>query len=168
MAVLFFLEVLLTPTHRLSFCSFCYVPFPYCWYVTLYCSGVGFLQPGPEGPLVNFTALPAGIRPSIQPDAALRSGSHTVALHRTSAGKTVHSYLLLPSLPFDLLPLPVFLKKCGEYTEQSWRAPLKDNCLSLQVIFFTVFHEHFVEDKIRQFVDLCSISNVSRNVDITF
>ncbi|KAM9851613.1 meckelin [Aulostomus maculatus] len=31
----------------------------------------------------------------------------------------------------------------------------------LQVIFFTVFHEHFVEDKIRQFVDLCSISNVS-------
>uniref|UniRef100_A0A8C2WWS3 Transmembrane protein 67 n=1 Tax=Cyclopterus lumpus TaxID=8103 RepID=A0A8C2WWS3_CYCLU len=31
----------------------------------------------------------------------------------------------------------------------------------LQVIFFTVFHEHFVEDKIRQFVDLCSISNMS-------
>eukprot|EP00064_Thunnus_orientalis_P003086 superscaffoldBa00000245_g3094 len=31
----------------------------------------------------------------------------------------------------------------------------------LQVIFFTVFHEHFVEDKIRQFVDLCSISNES-------
>ncbi|XP_051262375.1 meckelin isoform X2 [Dicentrarchus labrax] len=31
----------------------------------------------------------------------------------------------------------------------------------LQVIFFTVFHEHFVEDKIRQFVDLCSISNIS-------
>ncbi|XP_037310280.2 meckelin [Pungitius pungitius] len=31
----------------------------------------------------------------------------------------------------------------------------------LQVIFFTVFYEHFVEDKIRQFVDLCSISNVS-------
>uniref|UniRef100_A0A667XCU8 Transmembrane protein 67 n=1 Tax=Myripristis murdjan TaxID=586833 RepID=A0A667XCU8_9TELE len=31
----------------------------------------------------------------------------------------------------------------------------------LQVIFFTVFHERFVEDKIRQFVDLCSISNVS-------
>uniref|UniRef100_A0A672G4C2 Transmembrane protein 67 n=1 Tax=Salarias fasciatus TaxID=181472 RepID=A0A672G4C2_SALFA len=29
------------------------------------------------------------------------------------------------------------------------------------VIFFTVFHEHFVEDKIRQFVDLCSISNIS-------
>lgn len=31
----------------------------------------------------------------------------------------------------------------------------------LQVTFFTVIHEHFVEDKIRQFVDLCSISNVS-------
>ncbi|XP_031432529.1 meckelin isoform X1 [Clupea harengus] len=31
----------------------------------------------------------------------------------------------------------------------------------LQVVFFTVFHERFVEDKIRQFVDLCSISNVS-------
>uniref|UniRef100_UPI003AAA338D meckelin isoform X1 n=1 Tax=Centroberyx gerrardi TaxID=166262 RepID=UPI003AAA338D len=31
----------------------------------------------------------------------------------------------------------------------------------LQVIFFTVVHERFVEDKIRQFVDLCSISNVS-------
>lgn len=30
-----------------------------------------------------------------------------------------------------------------------------------QVIFFTVFYEHFVEDKIRQFVDLCSVSNVS-------
>lgn len=26
-----------------------------------------------------------------------------------------------------------------------------------------MFHEHFVEDKIRQFVDLCSISNVSEN-----
>ncbi|XP_030248450.1 meckelin isoform X3 [Sparus aurata] len=31
----------------------------------------------------------------------------------------------------------------------------------LQMIYFTVFHEHFVEDKIRQFVDLCSISNIS-------
>ncbi|XP_070822056.1 meckelin isoform X1 [Chaetodon trifascialis] len=31
----------------------------------------------------------------------------------------------------------------------------------LQVIYFTVFHEHFVEDKIRQFVDLCSVSNIS-------
>lgn len=34
--------------------------------------------------------------------------------------------------------------------------------LSMQVIFFTVFYEHFVEDKIRQFVDLCCISNVSK------
>ena len=36
------------------------------------------------------------------------------------------------------------------------------SCLSpsTQVVFFTVFHERFVEDKIRQFVDLCSISNV--------
>ncbi|XP_068613254.1 meckelin [Brachionichthys hirsutus] len=31
----------------------------------------------------------------------------------------------------------------------------------LQVIYFTVFHERFVEDKIRQFVDLCSVSNIS-------
>ncbi|KAL2083917.1 hypothetical protein ACEWY4_019435 [Coilia grayii] len=31
----------------------------------------------------------------------------------------------------------------------------------LQVVFFAVFYERFVEDKIRQFVDLCSISNVS-------
>lgn len=31
----------------------------------------------------------------------------------------------------------------------------------LQIIFFSVFYERFVEDKIRQFVDLCSISNVS-------
>ncbi|XP_016343558.1 meckelin isoform X2 [Sinocyclocheilus anshuiensis] len=35
-------------------------------------------------------------------------------------------------------------------------------CIGLiQMIFFTVFHERFVEDKIRQFVDLCSISNIS-------
>uniref|UniRef100_A0AAZ3QBF6 Meckelin n=1 Tax=Oncorhynchus tshawytscha TaxID=74940 RepID=A0AAZ3QBF6_ONCTS len=31
----------------------------------------------------------------------------------------------------------------------------------LQIIFFTAFHERFVEDKICQFVDLCSISNES-------
>ncbi|XP_017308711.1 meckelin [Ictalurus punctatus] len=31
----------------------------------------------------------------------------------------------------------------------------------IQIIFFSVFYERFVEDKIRQFVDLCSISNVS-------
>ncbi|XP_056142398.1 meckelin [Lampris incognitus] len=31
----------------------------------------------------------------------------------------------------------------------------------LQVMFFSLFHERFVEDKIRQFVDLCSISNIS-------
>uniref|UniRef100_A0A8C8F9Y1 Meckelin n=1 Tax=Oncorhynchus tshawytscha TaxID=74940 RepID=A0A8C8F9Y1_ONCTS len=31
----------------------------------------------------------------------------------------------------------------------------------LQIIFFTAFHERFVEDKICQFVDLCSISNIS-------
>ncbi|XP_076869270.1 meckelin [Brachyhypopomus gauderio] len=35
-------------------------------------------------------------------------------------------------------------------------------CLGLmQVTFFSVFYERFVEDKIRQFVDLCSISNIS-------
>ncbi|EMP42256.1 Meckelin [Chelonia mydas] len=31
----------------------------------------------------------------------------------------------------------------------------------LQIIFFAVFYERFVEDKIRQFVDLCSVSNIS-------
>ncbi|XP_072459653.1 meckelin isoform X2 [Notamacropus eugenii] len=31
----------------------------------------------------------------------------------------------------------------------------------IQVVFFTVFYERFVEDKIRRFVDLCSISNIS-------
>ncbi|MBN3316611.1 MKS3 protein, partial [Atractosteus spatula] len=31
----------------------------------------------------------------------------------------------------------------------------------VQVLFFVVIYEHFVEDKIRQFVDLCAVSNVS-------
>ncbi|KFP15504.1 Meckelin, partial [Egretta garzetta] len=31
----------------------------------------------------------------------------------------------------------------------------------LQVIFFSVFYERFVEDKISQFIDLCSLSNIS-------
>ncbi|XP_020828549.1 meckelin [Phascolarctos cinereus] len=31
----------------------------------------------------------------------------------------------------------------------------------IQIVFFSVFYERFVEDKIRQFVDLCSISNIS-------
>nr|XP_033788678.1 meckelin [Geotrypetes seraphini] len=30
-----------------------------------------------------------------------------------------------------------------------------------QIIFFTVFYERFIEDKIRQFVDLCSMCNIS-------
>ncbi|XP_062841802.1 meckelin isoform X2 [Trichomycterus rosablanca] len=34
-------------------------------------------------------------------------------------------------------------------------------CIGLIQIIFSVFYERFVEDKIRQFVDLCSISNVS-------
>uniref|UniRef100_A0A3Q3W6K8 Uncharacterized protein n=1 Tax=Mola mola TaxID=94237 RepID=A0A3Q3W6K8_MOLML len=34
-------------------------------------------------------------------------------------------------------------------------------CIGLLQIYFTVFHEHFVENKIHQFVDLCSISNIS-------
>lgn len=38
----------------------------------------------------------------------------------------------------------------------------------MQVIYFTVIHEHFVEDKVRHFVDLCSVSNVSTNVHIRF
>nr|XP_009453929.1 meckelin isoform X4 [Pan troglodytes] len=31
----------------------------------------------------------------------------------------------------------------------------------IQVVFFAVFYERFIEDKIRQFVDLCSMSNIS-------
>eukprot|EP00072_Mus_musculus_P028251 NP_808529.2 meckelin [Mus musculus] len=31
----------------------------------------------------------------------------------------------------------------------------------IQVVFFAAFYERFIEDKIRQFVDLCSMSNVS-------
>ncbi|KAM4704943.1 meckelin [Rhinophrynus dorsalis] len=31
----------------------------------------------------------------------------------------------------------------------------------LQILFFSVFYERYVEDKIRQFVDLCSMSNIS-------
>lgn len=30
-----------------------------------------------------------------------------------------------------------------------------------QIVFFGVFYERFIEDKIRQFVDLCCMSNVS-------
>jgi len=30
-----------------------------------------------------------------------------------------------------------------------------------QIVFFAVFYERFIEDKIRQFVDLCCMSNVS-------
>lgn len=29
------------------------------------------------------------------------------------------------------------------------------------IVFFAVFYERFIEDKIRQFVDLCCMSNVS-------
>uniref|UniRef100_F6VUH8 Transmembrane protein 67 n=1 Tax=Callithrix jacchus TaxID=9483 RepID=F6VUH8_CALJA len=31
----------------------------------------------------------------------------------------------------------------------------------LEIMFFAVFYERFIEDKIRQFVDLCSMSNIS-------
>lgn len=48
-------------------------------------------------------------------------------------------------------------------TLKALQAPITDTSMSLQVIFFTVFYEHFVEDKIRQFVDLCSVCNVSSN-----
>uniref|UniRef100_A0AAR2LF12 Transmembrane protein 67 n=1 Tax=Pygocentrus nattereri TaxID=42514 RepID=A0AAR2LF12_PYGNA len=34
-------------------------------------------------------------------------------------------------------------------------------CIGFIQLIFSVFHERFVEDKIRQFVDLCSISNIS-------
>lgn len=39
---------------------------------------------------------------------------------------------------------------------------IKENLVDFfQIIFFSVFYERFVEDKIRQFVDLCCMSNVS-------
>uniref|UniRef100_H0WLV8 Transmembrane protein 67 n=1 Tax=Otolemur garnettii TaxID=30611 RepID=H0WLV8_OTOGA len=31
----------------------------------------------------------------------------------------------------------------------------------IQIVFFGIFYERFIEDKIRQFVDLCSMSNIS-------
>ncbi|XP_043835009.1 meckelin isoform X2 [Dromiciops gliroides] len=31
----------------------------------------------------------------------------------------------------------------------------------LEILFFAIFYERFIEDKIRQFVDLCSMSNIS-------
>ncbi|KAL0599023.1 Meckelin [Plecturocebus cupreus] len=31
----------------------------------------------------------------------------------------------------------------------------------IQIVFFAVFYERFIEDKIRQFIDLCSMSNIS-------
>uniref|UniRef100_A0A2K6GEA5 Transmembrane protein 67 n=1 Tax=Propithecus coquereli TaxID=379532 RepID=A0A2K6GEA5_PROCO len=31
----------------------------------------------------------------------------------------------------------------------------------IQIVFFAVFYERFIEDKIRQFVDLCTMSNIS-------
>nr|XP_004656991.2 meckelin isoform X1 [Jaculus jaculus] len=31
----------------------------------------------------------------------------------------------------------------------------------VQIVFFAAFYERFIEDKIRQFVDLCSVSNIS-------
>ncbi|EGW11762.1 Meckelin, partial [Cricetulus griseus] len=35
----------------------------------------------------------------------------------------------------------------------------------IQVFFFAAFYERFIEDKIRQFVDLCSMSNVHKEMD---
>ena len=100
--------------------------------------GAGFLQPGPEGPLVHVRAPPSGVQASLQPNAALCSGLHSLAVHWTSTGNITTSSVLL-SMPSyrEVMLIP-----------------------STQVVFFTVFHERFVEDKIRQFVDLCSISNV--------
>ena len=31
----------------------------------------------------------------------------------------------------------------------------------MQWVFYTVFYERFIEDKVRQYADLCSMSNVS-------
>ncbi|XP_059749139.1 meckelin isoform X5 [Bos taurus] len=41
---------------------------------------------------------------------------------------------------------------------KSYRAPLQ---LHGSIVFFAVFYERFIEDKIRQFVDLCCMSNIS-------
>lgn len=38
---------------------------------------------------------------------------------------------------------------------------MRDYALLFQAVFFAAFYERFIEDKIRQFVDLCSMSNVS-------
>ncbi len=74
--------------------------------------------------------------------------------------------LISSFLHFPFISLLILSLLRNEGNTQYECGELKYN-LSLQVIFFTVFHEHFVEDKIRQFVDLCSISNVS-NVHIMF
>lgn len=114
------------------------------------CSGVAVLEPRPEGPLVGTGALPAGVYPPLQPNLALWAGSHTVALHWLPAGTWPWVFRLY----FLSYLLKIF---------QTWLwTPF---LLRWQVIYFTVFHEHFVEDKIRHFVDLCSISNVSKRCD---
>uniref|UniRef100_A0A672G9U0 Transmembrane protein 67 n=1 Tax=Salarias fasciatus TaxID=181472 RepID=A0A672G9U0_SALFA len=57
---------------------------------------------------------------------------------------------------FQIMAVLFFL----EVHTRTWYFPAPHRRTPLHtVIFFTVFHEHFVEDKIRQFVDLCSISN---------
>uniref|UniRef100_A0A672G498 Transmembrane protein 67 n=1 Tax=Salarias fasciatus TaxID=181472 RepID=A0A672G498_SALFA len=59
---------------------------------------------------------------------------------------------------FQIMAVLFFL----EVHTRTWYFPAPHRRTPLHtVIFFTVFHEHFVEDKIRQFVDLCSISNIS-------
>lgn len=67
--------------------------------ITPCCSGAAVLEPRPEGPLVRPGAVPSGICPLLQPDPALRAGSHTVALHWLPAGTSASVLLLsLPTL----------------------------------------------------------------------
>uniref|UniRef100_A0A673LSD5 Meckelin-like n=1 Tax=Sinocyclocheilus rhinocerous TaxID=307959 RepID=A0A673LSD5_9TELE len=54
--------------------------------------------------------------------------------------------------------VPKHLQFASKPISKILKEPLKEHTI---MIFFTVFHERFVEDKIRQFVDLCSISNIS-------
>uniref|UniRef100_A0A673LQ34 Meckelin-like n=1 Tax=Sinocyclocheilus rhinocerous TaxID=307959 RepID=A0A673LQ34_9TELE len=62
--------------------------------------------------------------------------------------------------------VPKHLQFASKPISKILKEPLKEHTIVLirtvlKMIFFTVFHERFVEDKIRQFVDLCSISNIS-------
>lgn len=119
-----------------------------CWRVAVWYSGSGVLQLRFEWACVNTRAFSTGLHASIQYDAALRAGVHIVALYWTFAGT------------------PAVLKTGSRYFKVNYCVngkilPKELFILSLQVIYFTL-HERFVKNQIHQFVDVCSISNVSR------